>query len=102
MLVNGSKAFEYWKNQPAKIVRKYYFFDLENSIQVQTGKEKPRFKERGPYSYIEKIEKRNIQFLGIELLRFSPVISLYFDRSLSVGDESDLITVLNIPSLVCR
>ena len=98
--MNNTRAFEYWKNPPAHIVRKYYFFDIQNPDQVQLGLEKPRVIERGPYSYSEKIEKRNIEFLGLEIVRFSPVITLYFEPSLSVGDESDLITVLNIPALV--
>jgi hypothetical protein len=65
------------------------------------GIEKPRIVERGPYTYIEKWEKRNIEFLGLEVVRFNPVVTLYFESNLSNGTENDVITVINVPALVC-
>lgn len=56
--------------------------------------------ERGPYSYTEKLEKRNIEFLGIDIIQFDPVATLFFDPHCSNGSESDIITILNIPALV--
>ena len=101
ILGNNSEAFAYWKDPPAKITRKYYLFDIKNPNEIQMGTEKPRVVERGPYTYVEKWEKRNIQFLGLEIIRFNPVITIYFEQSLSNGSESDVITVMNIPALVC-
>jgi len=49
---------------------------------------------------VQKWEKRNVEFLGVEILRFSPVISLYFQANLSNGSESDQIKILNIPAMV--
>ena len=98
--MNGSKAFEVWKNPPATIIRKYYFFDIQNPNEIQAGTEKPRFRERGPYSYIEKLEKKNIIFHGDDIISFSPVSTIYFEPSLSVGSEDDDTTFLNIPALV--
>jgi hypothetical protein len=46
----NSTPYEYWKNPPATIVRKYYLYDLVNANEAQKGK-KPIFKERGPYAY---------------------------------------------------
>ncbi len=66
------------------------------------GIEKPRVVERGPYVYTEKWEKRNIEFLGKEKVRFSPVVTLYFEPNLSNGTESDIITVINVPALVFK
>ncbi len=101
ILRNNSDAFNYWKSPPALITRKYYFFDVQNPDEVQMGIEKPRLVERGPYTYIEKWEKRNIEFLGLEVVRFSPVVTLYFEPNLSNGTENDIITVINVPALVC-
>lgn len=86
---------------PASIVRKYYLFDITNPQEVQMGTEKPRIIERGPYAYVETWERRNVEFLGLEILKFTPVVSLYFEPSLSNGSESDLITIMNIPAMVC-
>ena len=67
---------------------------------MQEGKEKPRLAERGPYTYSVKMEKRNVEFLGADFIRYSPTTTLFFEPSMSVGDESDLITVVNVPALV--
>lgn len=99
ILRNNSEAFNYWKDPPAIITRKYYLFDIQNPYELQMGVEKPRVVERGPYTYVEKWEKRNIEFLGVEIVRFNPVVSLFFEASLSIGSESDIITVMNVPAL---
>lgn len=49
----------------------------------------------------EVCEKRNVVFFGQELFSFNPVVTLYFEPSLSNGTESDPITFLNIPAVVC-
>ncbi len=48
----------------------------------------------------EKWEKKNIRFLGDELLSFTPVVTLHFEPDLSVGPETDHVTFLNIPAVV--
>lgn len=78
---------------------KLQLFDVRNPIEVQNGS-KPDLIQRGPYTYREVWEKRNIKFLGRDVLRFTPVVTLYFDRSMSAGDETDLITFVNIPAIV--
>ena len=100
ILKNNSQAFEYWSKPPATVIRKYYFFDIQNPIEVTKGTEKPRVLERGPYSYTVKMEKKNIQFLGDDLVRYSPVSTIFFNRNLSVGDENDIVTILNVPAMV--
>ncbi len=39
-----------WKNPPASVYRKYYFFDVQNPEEILAG-EKPYVVERGPYAY---------------------------------------------------
>lgn len=49
----------------------------------------------------EVFEKKNVEFLENDyVVRYSPVVTLFFEPSLSVGTESDTITFLNIPALV--
>ena len=100
ILTNESKSFEYWKHPPVKVYRKFYFFDIQNPAAVQEGTEKPRLAERGPYTYSVIMEKQNVEFLGTDLIRYSPTTTLFFEPSMSVGDQSDLITVVNVPALV--
>ena len=50
VLTNNSKAYNFWTKPPASIIRKYYFFHVNNPNQVSNGK-KPNLTERGPYVY---------------------------------------------------
>lgn len=79
MIQEDSPAYKFWLNPPAKIYRKYYLFNVENPHEIQQGG-KPNLTQRGPYTYREVWEKRKIEFLGHEILRFTPVVTLYFDR----------------------
>ena len=101
IIQNNSSAYKFWQNPPAKILRKYYLFDVRNPIEVQSGKDKPYLVQRGPYVYSEVWQKKHVEFLGYELLRFTPVITLHYEPTLSNGTEDDLITFLNIPAMVC-
>lgn len=80
MIQEDSPAYKFWLNPPAKIYRKYYLFHVENPDEIERG-ETPRLTQRGPYTYREVWEKRKIEFLGHEVLRFTPVVTLYFDRN---------------------
>ena len=80
MIQENSPAYKFWLNPPASIYRKYYLFHVENPSEIEKG-ETPILKERGPYTYREVWEKRHIEFLGHEALRFTPVITLFFERN---------------------
>jgi hypothetical protein len=85
---------------PAKIYQKYYFFDIKNTKQVESNMETPVLIEKGPYTYSMKVEKRNVNFIGSNLVSYAPVFSLKFEESLSVGSENDALNFLNVPVLV--
>lgn len=74
-------------------------FDVKNPKEIEKG-EKPQLIQLGPYVYSEKWEKHNIEFLGSNEVRFTPVVYLKFEPSLSAGLETDKITFLNIPAVV--
>ena len=51
--------------------------------------------------FILKIwEQRNVEFLGQDYVSFNPVITFFFEKSLSNGTEEDEITIPNIPAIV--
>lgn len=79
--------------------RKYYFFHIINPNEFLKGS-KPSFIERGPYVYRELLEKRNIEFINSKTIKYNPVMSLFFEPTLSIGNETDVITILNIPFTV--
>lgn len=98
-LQNNSKALDFLLNPPAVIYRKYYFFDVQNPVGILNG-EKPRLSERGPYTFRVEWDKKNVKFLNKDRLKYSPITTIYFEPSLSAGNESDIITFLNIPATV--
>lgn len=50
-LVNGSEAFELWRDIPLPAFQRVYFFNLTNPYEfLQEGK-KPKLQEVGPYTF---------------------------------------------------
>ena len=72
---------------------------MRNSIEVEKG-EKPMLVQRGPYVFSELWCRKNVEFLNMTILNYSPTITLKFEPDLSKGDLTDKITILNIPALV--
>lgn len=98
ILRKDSETVGNWAESEAIVLRKYYFFDIKNQRNVLSGTEKPRLVERGPYVYREYKRNINIQFIGDNMISYQPTNTLVFEPSLSVGNESDMITFLNIPA----
>jgi len=91
----GAQSVELWKNPPASIYRKFYFFNVTNSKDVLNGK-KPVLQEIGPYSYKEIMEKKNVSFIDENTIKYTSVSTLYFDPSTSNGKETDEFTFLSL------
>lgn len=73
-----------------------------NPNELSTGQSDiPWLKERGPYVYEEKMTKKNIIFSNDgKNVTYTPVFTLFFRSDLSVGNDSDSFTFLNIPLIV--
>lgn len=82
------------------MLRKYYIFDVKNARDVERGRAKPKLVQRGPYTYSELFDKVDIQFKDKNTVDFSPKFTLIFEPSLSAGNESDMVTFLNVPLVV--
>ena len=82
--------------------RKFYFFEVLNADDLSSGvSQKANLRERGPYVYENKEEKRYLKFSDDgKNLSFTPVFSLFFRRDLSTGTESDSFMFLNLPIVV--
>lgn len=86
-------------NPPMRLYRSFYFFHVQNPDQFLRGA-KPVLVERGPYVYREIMHKKNIQFIDKQKLKYNPTFSLYFEPSMSIGNESDTVRILNVPFAV--
>ena len=61
LLKNGTKAFEWWKNPPTKVLLKVHIFNYTNVGEFLAGTDKKfKLQQLGPYVYREKSEKINI------------------------------------------
>ncbi len=99
MVINNAATFA----EPRTIIlRKFYFLEILNPDQLVNGSDsKAKMRQRGPYVYENKAQKRNIIFSkDSNNLTFSPVNTFYFRPDLSNGSEFDSLTVLNLPLLV--
>ena len=99
MLRPDSYRFKMWVDLPVKIYRKYYFFNVENPTEIENGA-KPVLTERGPYVYSQVLEKRSVEFLNLNTIKYKPVTTFHFEPSLSCGNETDIVNILNIPLIV--
>lgn len=100
-LKKDSPTLKQWANPISTVYRKYYFFDMKNSWRFLKGLDKkPILIEKGPYVYREDKKSVNIKYIDENTMTYSPETKLYFEPSLSVGNETDIITFLNIPATV--
>lgn len=93
---NGTDVYQNWKLPPVTPHLRMYFFNLTNKEEFLKGS-KPILQEAGPYCYREHWEKINVGFHDNGTVSYETQKFYFFERSLSVGSEDDLITALNIP-----
>lgn len=96
-LTNVSQMFQ----KPQAIsLRSYYFYEVLNPDEIRSG-EKPLLKERGPYVYEQKSEKKNVQFSSDgSYVSYTPMSTFYFRSDLSNGNELDSFMFINLPLAV--
>lgn len=95
-LAEHSRAFPMWRDVSPEIMVRFYFFNVTNPNGVLLG-EKPSVKELGPYTYRAEWIKHNITFHDNGTLSYKETKRFYFDRSRSVGPETDEIMTVNVP-----
>ncbi|XP_022236874.1 protein croquemort-like, partial [Limulus polyphemus] len=100
MLQEGSESYGYWKEPPVPIYIRFYFFNLTNPEGVWSLKEKPDFKEMGPYTFREHRLKVNITWNKNGTVSYQQIKSWYFESDLTDGSLEDIVTTLNVPAVV--
>ena len=96
-LSESSSTFDSFKNPPADIYMKFYFFNLTNAEDVMVNGSKPQFTEIGPYSYKNMRVKSNIEFSsdGVEI-SYDEAKFYEFDREASAGSDEDTFINLDL------
>lgn len=96
VLRRGSQKYEAWVDTPVPVYYRVNVFNLTNPDQFMAGA-RPRVQERGPYVYLMKESKEEIEFHknGSVTYRTRPLY--FYQPHLSVGAEEDMIVTVNIP-----
>ncbi|KAF4082144.1 hypothetical protein AMELA_G00148300 [Ameiurus melas] len=88
-------SYTMWKDIPVPFFMSVYFFNVLNPDEILTG-EKPTVEQRGPYVYSEKRWKDNITFHDNKTVSYREYRQYFFEESMSVGNESDIVTIPNM------
>ncbi|XP_013883578.1 scavenger receptor class B member 1 isoform X2 [Austrofundulus limnaeus] len=92
---NNELSYTMWKDLPVPFFMSVYFFNVLNPEEILKG-EKPMVEERGPYVYRKKCQKENITFHPNGTVSYIEFRKYFFERSMSVGNESDIVTIPNM------
>lgn len=88
-------TYTMWKDLPVPFFMSVYFFHILNPKEILKG-EKPMLEQRGPYVYRKQARKENITFHDNGTVSYLEYRRYFFEPSMSVGSEDDVITVPNM------
>ncbi|KAH8870181.1 Lysosome membrane protein 2 [Schistosoma japonicum] len=95
-LTPGTKLYTNWLQSSIPIIIQFYFFNLTNPFEFENGA-KPILKQIGPYTYSMTYFKVNIKHNYINgTIQYNERKLYYFNRTLSIGNEFDIINHINI------
>uniref|UniRef100_A0A672GN56 Platelet glycoprotein 4 n=1 Tax=Salarias fasciatus TaxID=181472 RepID=A0A672GN56_SALFA len=93
----GTTAYDNWAAAGVVVYRQFWFFDVQNPIEVLNYGTSPVVIERGPYTYKTRyLPKDNIMFNPNMTVSFVLPLGAIFEPSMSAGSEEDKITSLNL------
>ncbi|XP_071522342.1 uncharacterized protein [Panulirus ornatus] len=96
VLRQGSQKYEAWVDTPVPVYYRVHVFNLTNPEQFMAGA-RPRVQERGPYVYLMKESKENIEFHKNGSVSYRTRPMYFYQPHMSVGAEEDTIVTVNIP-----
>ncbi|XP_070538993.1 scavenger receptor class B member 1-like isoform X2 [Ptychodera flava] len=97
MVINpDSQMYAGWVDPPIQMHQKFYFFDVQNKDEILQGA-KPVVRQIGPYTYRTHMPKENITWNDNFTVSYVEPQIYIFNRSMSVGDENDTFTSVNLP-----
>ncbi|KAK8394388.1 hypothetical protein O3P69_006524 [Scylla paramamosain] len=96
VLRQGGQKYESWVDTPVPVYYKVYVFNLTNPKQFMAG-DRPRVQERGPYVYLMKETKEEIEFHSNGSVTYRTKPLYFFQPEMSNGAEEDVLVTVNIP-----
>ncbi|XP_011640597.1 LOW QUALITY PROTEIN: scavenger receptor class B member 1-like [Pogonomyrmex barbatus] len=92
--------FSMWKQPVLDIYLNVYVFNITNSVEFLSGKEKLKVQEIGPYVYQEFLLNDNITFNDNGTMTYIPRRTVVFVPEKSISDPmKDMVIVPNVPYL---
>lgn len=88
-------SYTMWKDIPVPFYMSVYFFNVLNPKEILKG-EKPMVEQKGPYVYRKRCQKDNITFHPNFTVSYREYRMYFFEPSMSVGNESDVVTIPNM------
>ncbi|XP_068562463.1 scavenger receptor class B member 1 isoform X2 [Cebidichthys violaceus] len=88
-------SYTMWKDVPVPFFMSVYFFNVLNPKEILNG-EKPMVEQRGPFVYRKRIQKDNITFHANGTVSYREYRRYFFEPSMSVGNESEVVTIPNM------
>ncbi|CAI6355260.1 unnamed protein product [Macrosiphum euphorbiae] len=96
-MAEGGEAFEMWKIPSADVYLKVYIFNVTNSEDFLSGRDKKlRFEEVGPYVYREIFTHTNVTFNTNDTMTITPVFTLKWVPELNTRKEEDVFILPNV------
>jgi len=95
----NSEGYEYFITPPVDVLIRFNFMEVTNGPEILGGTGKPTLREKGPYTYRQTREKRDINSTSDQFLAFGQFINYTFDSDESCEgcSDADLVTILNMP-----
>jgi len=105
VLRNDTEFAEIWAEPPITPHLKLYYFNLTNAERFFAGEEGPKVEEVGPYVYLQRWIKEDVEWHGNGTMSYRTRKNYTFMPDLSVNPETgrrnhhskDTITTVNVP-----
>lgn len=102
MLKNGSLNYNNWIETPLPMYLQIKMFNWTNPEDIKNPNVKPNFVEMGPYTFLEKHKRVNLNWHEENgTLSYDQIRQWHFVPELSNGSLLDEITNVNVMATVC-
>lgn len=98
VLANGTENFESWKATPIPIYTKFTLFNWTNPEEIKNPNVKPNLVEMGPYVFLEKDLKMDLDFHDNGTVSYFNRKTWFFVPEMSNGTLDDMVTAAHVIS----
>lgn len=100
VLKPGSKSYGFWTEPPQPLYLDIYLWNWTNPHDIRNKSIKPTFEQIGPFRFQEFPSKTNVNFHDNATVSYRKSSKYFFVPEDSKGQLHDVITSLNVISLV--